>query len=178
MAELNPNSTTVPTKSSDLGIEVVSTNTNSYWTDRLNLERTVTVVTALILLASGAVFADLRPSGASSTVPHGVVPIGQTNEGGSGTGTGSATGVLDITAAPCVGIALKKTYESLPTRITLLRGSKAVASWEIYGEQRIAWVEPVGTYRIHSNQYPAKRDVSVVVSTVRPAKADLIPHCK
>ncbi len=153
-------------------------STNRYWTNGLNLRRIAVVVTALILLACGTVLTDAHRSAASSTAPHGIVPIGQTNEGGSGLGTGPATGLLDITAAPCVGLALKKTYKSLPTRITLLHGSKVIARWEIYGEQRIAWIEPIGTYRVHSNQYSAHRYVAVVVSRARPAKADLVPHCK
>lgn len=151
---------------------------NRHWIDGLNSKRIAALTIAFILLASGTVLADVHRSGASSTAPHGIVPIGQTNEGGSGSGTGPATGLLDITAAPCVGIALQNAYESLPTRITLLQGSKVVARWEIYGEQRIAWIEPVGTYRVHSNQFSAKRYVLMVVSAARPAKADLVPICK
>jgi hypothetical protein len=113
----------------------------------------------------------------ASGVAHGIVPLGSTNEGGSG-GSRKLTGILDITGAPCVGIALsEREYESIPSRITLLRGAKVVARWEIYGQQRIAWVEPVGSYFIHSNQSTVTKNVRVMVSSTHVATVNLIARC-
>jgi hypothetical protein len=135
---------------------------------------TVALVSILVL-SSGVTSAT---ASAAAVVHHGIVPIGSTNEGGSGGKPTTATGLLDITAAPCVGIVqTAKEYESIPSRITLLHGSKVVARWEIYGEQRIAWVEPVGTYLIHSNQPAVTKDVRVVVSSSHVAVVRLIPGC-
>jgi hypothetical protein len=111
--------------------------------------------------------------------PHGIVPIGSTNEGGSGWPKGPATGILDITAGPCVGIIPSiKEYESIPSRITVRHGSKVVAKWEIYGQQRIVWVEPVGTYLIHSNQpLTVNKVVRVVVTSSHVANVRLLSGC-
>jgi hypothetical protein len=70
------------------------------------------------------------------------------------------------------------TYKHLASRITLTKDSRVVAQWEIYGEQRIAWVEPVGVYSIHSNQSTMTKNVRVVVSSSRVAEVRLMPGCK
>jgi Protein of unknown function (DUF4232) len=121
---------------------------------------------------------DLVSGTGRTAAARGIVPIGTTNEGGSGLPNGPATGILDITAGPCVGMALPKVYESLRSLITLRHGSRVVASWNIYGEQRIAWVEPAGIYTVSSNQPTANRPVTIIVSRVRMVKVDLMPACK
>lgn len=144
----------------------------------LKMNKIVAAVAALVCLTGGALLFDAHRSAASSIAPHGIVPIGTTNEGGSGAYSQPATGgILDITAGPCTGIASSKIYESLPLRVTLLRGSTIMAQWEIYGEQRIAWVELVGKYSIRTNQTPFTKDQTVVVSTSHNASVDLLPAC-
>jgi hypothetical protein len=130
---------------------------------------------SMLVMSSGVT---LATASAATAVHHGIVPIRSTNEGGSG-GPGPATGILDITAGPCVGIVQStREYESIPSRITLRHGSKVVARWDIYGQQRIAWVEPVGTYLIHSNQPPTvNKEVRVVVSSSHVATVRLMPDC-
>ena len=124
----------------------------------LKINKFVVVLAAFIFLTGGAVLFNAQSSDATSVAPHGIVPIGATNEGTNGAPHGPATGILDISAAPCVGVATVKVYEALPSRITVLHGTKVVARWEIYGMQRIAWVEPVGTYLVHSIWRKEKRD--------------------
>ena len=130
---------------------------------------------SILVMSSGVT---LATASAAPVVRHGIVPIGSTNEGGSGGHPGPATGLLDITAGPCAGLVTEATYVHLPSRITLLQNFKVVAQWEIYGEQRIAWVEPVGVYSIRSNQPTAKKDMRVVVSSSHVATVRLMPACK
>lgn len=165
-------------KSISYGTEVVPMHPNCPKTVVLKINRFVVVLAALIFLTGGAALFNAQSSDATSVAPHGIVLIGATNEGTNGASHGPATGILDISAAPCVGAATVKVYEALPSRITLLHGTKVVARWEIYGMQRIAWVEPVGTYLVHSNQSGAKRNVTIVVLSAHPAKANLVPSCK
>ncbi|MHB2028668.1 MAG: hypothetical protein ACYCPT_07605 [Acidimicrobiales bacterium] len=135
-----------------------------------------------IALVLAALVVGVLPIGISlataSGVPHGIVLLGSTNEGGSGSSRGPATGIVDIVAGPCAGAVAEATYEHLASRITLRKDSKVVAQWEIYGEQRIAWVEPVGVYSIHSNQNTTPKSRRVVVSSSRVAEVRLMPACK
>jgi hypothetical protein len=142
------------------------------------MNKVVATVAALVLLLGGALLFNVHRSAAGSIAPHGIVPIGTTNEGGSGAFNHPATGgILDITAGPCSPLTSSKIYESLPSRVTLLRGSTIVAQWEIYGEQRIAWIEPVGRYFIRTNQTPFKKNTSVVITASHNASVDLLPAC-
>jgi hypothetical protein len=144
---------------------------------RLSLRKSGAVVLVLAAVVLGPLQFGGQRAMASGT-GHGIVPIGLTNEGGSGGGK-QITGILDIVAAPCVGVATsEKAYEAIPSRITLLRGSKVIARWEIYGQQRIAWVEPVGTYFMHSNQSTVTTNVRVIVSSSRVATVNLIARCQ
>ena len=140
---------------------------------------TVTVVAILVVVA--VLIGFLQNGGPRVTAPsasRGVVPLGLTNEGGSGSSRGPATGIVDILAGPCATAVTEATYEHLASRITLSKDSKVVAQWEIYGQQRIAWVEPVGVYSVHSNQSATPRRVRVVVTSSQVAEVRLIPGCK
>ena len=109
---------------------------------------------------------------------HGIVMIGNTNEGGSGSSNGPATGLLDILAGPCAVAQSEASYEHRKARITLSRDGKVVARWETFGEQRIAWVEPVGVYSIRSNQPTMTKSVRVVITPSHVAEIRLLPACK
>ncbi len=130
------------------------------------------------VLGATTLLMDTSVSVASSSVPHGIIPIGSTNEGGSGAPSGPVTGILDISVAPCVGVATSVAeYETLRSVITLKSGSEKVAEWDAYGSQRIAWVEPVGTYRIRSNQPTVNHYVTIHVSSTRTTKVSLAAVC-
>lgn len=129
-----------------------------------------------LALSACSLFAAVVPVAADSA--HGIVPIGSTNEGGSGIPNGPKTGILDITAGPCVGMVSVTDYQRLSTLITLRRGTKLVAEWRIFGEQRIAWVEPVGKYEVHSNQSTVTRALTIRVTASRPTVVKLMPACK
>lgn len=136
----------------------------------------ISFVIAAVLI--GALLLDSGRSGAGSLAPHGVVPIGSTNEGGAGAfSQPSPGGIIDITAGPCTADTSSKTYETISSRVTLLRRSKVVAKWEIYGEQRIAWVVPVGEYFVRSSQPPFTKPQMVIVSRSRVATVNLLPAC-
>jgi hypothetical protein len=146
------------------------------------VRRTTTVRTffAIVVAATAlgaAVLTGISETSASAS-PHGIVTLGATNEGGSGSSNGEATGILDILAAPCAVAVTQTTYEHLMARITLTRDAKVVARWEIFGKQRIAWVEPVGIYSIRSNQPTMTKSVRVVVTSSHVAEVRLIPACK
>lgn len=143
--------------------------------------RSITVTVVAILVAVAALIGLLQNGGPRATAPsasRGVVPLGLTNEGGSGSSRGPATGIVDILAGPCATAVTEATYEHLASRITLSKDSKVVAQWEIYGQQRIAWVEPVGVYSIYSNQSTMTKSVRLVVSSSRVAEVRLMPACK
>lgn len=149
-------------------------------TENLQRRSTASAVVAIVV-AVAALVGTLQigiPLASASGAPHGIVTLGSTNEGGSGSSRGPATGIVDIIAGPCASIVTEATYERLASRITLTKDSKVVAQWEIYGEQRIAWVEPVGVYSIHSNQSTTPKSVRVVVSSSRVALVRLMPACK
>jgi len=109
---------------------------------------------------------------------HGIVLLGQTNEGGSGSSSGAASGILDIFAGPCAVGVSENTYKRLTARITLSEDAAVVAQWKIFGEQRIAWVEPVGVYSIRSNQPTMTKSQRVDVTQSHVAKVFLMPACK
>jgi hypothetical protein len=133
---------------------------------------------AVIVILSGILFAVQRTEASPSSEHHGIVSLGTTNEGGSGAYTQPATGgILDILAGPCNGSVSNKQYESLPSIVTLSKGSMVVAQWEIYGEQRIAWVEPVGKYSIRTDQTPFTKNQFISVSASHDTKVDLLPAC-
>jgi hypothetical protein len=144
---------------------------------RATSSKVVAIVVAVAALVVGGLQIGI-PLATASGEPHGIVPLGSTNEGGSGSSRSSTTGIVDIVAGPCATIATEATYEHLASRITLTKDSKVVAQWEIYGEQRIAWVEPVGVYSIRSNQITMPKSVPVVVSSSRVAEVRLMPACK
>jgi hypothetical protein len=138
---------------------------------------------AIGVLVSSGILTSTATSAATSV--RGIELLGSTNEGGTGSPSGPRTGILDITAGPCSVLTTLETYEHMPSLITLLHGSAVVAKWRIFGEQRIAWVEPVGNYLIRSNQFPTSsrqsdktRDRSIRVSTAKPAVVNLMPACK
>ena len=147
-----------------------------------NLRRTPTVRTVFAIVVAttallAAVFAGISEASASGS-PHGIVTLGDTNEGGSGSSNGPATGILDILAGPCAIAVTEATYEHLTARITLTKDAKVVARWKTFGEQRIAWVEPVGVYSIRSNQPTMTRSVRVVVTSSHVTEVRLMPACK
>ena len=144
---------------------------------RATSSKVLTIAVAVAALVIGCLQIGI-PLAAASGDPHGVVPLVSTNEGGSGSSRGPATGIVDIVAGPCATIVTESTYEHLASRITLTKDSKVVAQWEIYGEQRIAWVVPVGAYSIRSNQIRMPKSVPIVVSSSRVAEVRLMPACK
>ena len=141
---------------------------------------------ALGVIVSSGVLTSTAISASPSL--RGIELLGSTNEGGSGSPSGPRTGILDITAGPCVGMTSLETYEHIPSLITLRHGSAVVAKWRIFGEQQIAWVEPVGNYLIRSDQFPTSssqsdktwdRSIRVRVSShAKPAVVNLMPACK
>ena len=160
-----------------LEVEVLAMRTENQQSRRTTSSR----VAAAIAVAAALVFGTLQLGDSlatASSAPHGIVPLGSTNEGGAGSSRGPATGIVDIVAGACAGAVTEATYERLASRITLTKDSKVVAQWEIYGEQRISWVEPIGTYSARSNQITLPRSVRLVVSSSRVAEVRLMPACK
>ncbi len=157
-----------------LEVEALAVRTENQQSRRTTSSR----VAAAIAVAAALVFGTLQLGDSlatASSAPHGA---GSTNEGGAGSSRGPATGIEDIVAGACAGAVTEATYERLASRITLTKDSKVVAQWEIYGEQRIAWVEPIGTYSARSNQITLPRSVRLVVSSSRVAEVRLMPACK
>lgn len=157
-----------------LEVEVLAMRTENQQSRRTTSSR----VAAAIAVAAALVFGTLQLGDSlatASSAPHGA---GSTNEGGAGSSRGPATGIVDIVAGACAGAVREATYERLASRITLTKDSKVVAQWEIYGEQRISWVEPIGTYSARSNQITLPRSVRLVVSSSRVAEVRLMPACK
>jgi hypothetical protein len=133
---------------------------------------------AAIVALSGVFLAVQQSAASQSGAHHGIVLLGTTNEGGScAYAQPPIGGILDILAGPCNGSVSSKQYESLPSIVTLSKGSRVVAQCEIYGEQRIAWVEPVGKYLIRTDQTPFTKNESIAVSSSRDTKVDLLPAC-
>jgi hypothetical protein len=130
----------------------------------------------VIVILSEVLLAGQRSAAGQSGAHHGIVPLGTTNEGSSGAYI-QPGGILDILAGPCNGSVSNKEYESLPSIVTLSKGSKVVAQWEIFGEKRIAWVEPVGKYSIRTDQTPFTTNESIAVSASHEAMVDLLPAC-
>lgn len=134
------------------------------------------VLASLMLLGSSVLW--LGEPASATKAPYGIVPLGSTNEGFPGGANGATTGILDISGGPCIGpVITHQKEERLATRITLYRGAKVVAQWEIYGEQRIAWVEPVGTYSVSASDFQNGSKVPIVVSTSKNAAVNLNPGC-
>jgi hypothetical protein len=118
-----------------------------------------------------------EPAGATKA-PYGIVPLDSTNEGLPVGANSATTGIIDISGGPCIGPAITvQKEERLATRITLYRSTKVVAQWEIYGQQRIAWVEPVGNYRVSASDFQNGSKVLIVVSTSKNAAVNLNPGC-
>ena len=139
---------------------------------------TATLTFVVVGILGIVLFAGQRSEASQVGVHHGIVPRGTTNEGGTGAYDQPATGgILDILAGPCNGSVSNKQYESLPSLVTLSQGSRSVAQWEIYGEQRIAWVEPVGKYSIRTDQTPFTKNQSLTVSASHVTRVDLLPAC-
>lgn len=135
-----------------------------------------TALATLMVLGSSILGTGLLASAANS--PYGIVPLGSTNEGLPGGATTATTGILDISGGPCVGPVIKnQKADRLATRITLYHGAAVVARWEIYGAQRIAWVEPAGHYSVTASDFRNGERVPLVVTTTTNATANLNPGC-
>jgi hypothetical protein len=133
------------------------------------------LVAGLMLLGSSVL--SMGGSASAAKSPFGIVPLGATNEGFPN-GTNSATGILVLSGGPCIGpVITHQKEERLATRITLYRGAKEIAQWEIYGEQKIAWVEPVGAYSVSASDYMNDGKVHFMVDTSRNAVINLNPGC-
>jgi hypothetical protein len=142
---------------------------------RMNVLGT-SVLSALMLLGSSVLWLG-QPAGAAKG-PYGIVPLGSTNEGFPEGSNSATTGILDISGGPCVGVAInQQKLERLATLITLFHGSKEIARWEIYGEQRIAWVEAVGNYSVSASDYRNGAKVHFVVNASKNAAINLNPGC-
>lgn len=135
-----------------------------------------TVLAGLVLLGSSVL--GLGAAASAAKEPYGIVPLGSTNEGFPEGANSATTGILDISGGPCIGPAIThQKEERLTTRITLYHGATAIARWEIYGEQRIAWVEPVGTYSVSASDFQNAEPVHFVVTTAKVASVNLNPGC-
>jgi hypothetical protein len=133
-------------------------------------------LTGLVLLGTSLLWLG-EPAGAVKA-PYGIVPLGSTNEGFPEGSNGATTGILVISGGPCIGPVIKNQKANrLATRITLFHGAKIVAQWEIYGEQKIAWVEPVGNYTVSASDYRNGARLHIVVTTSATATANLNPGC-
>jgi hypothetical protein len=130
----------------------------------------------LMLLGSSVLW--LGGPASAAKAPFGIVPLGSTNEGfpeGANSGT---TGILVVSGGPCIGpVITRQKAERLATRITLYHGAKEIAQWEIYGEQRIAWVEPVGNYSVSASDFRNGGKVHFVVNASTNASINLNPGC-
>jgi hypothetical protein len=144
---------------------------------RNSTARTTVAIVVVVAALIGALQIGISTASASGA-SHGIVTLGKTNEGGSGSSRGAATGIVDILAGPCAVAVSEAAYERLSARITLSKGAKVVAQWKIFGEQRIAWVEPVGVYSIRSNQPTMTKSVRVAITPSQVATVRLIPACK
>jgi hypothetical protein len=131
---------------------------------------------SLLLLGSSVLW--LGGSASAAKVPYGIVPLGSTNEGFPEGSNSATTGILIITGGPCIGPVIKnQKADRLATRITLYHGASVVARWEIYGEQKIAWVEPVGNYTVSASDFQNGARLHLVVSASTSATANLNPGC-
>jgi hypothetical protein len=129
-------------------------------------------------LLLGASILSLGEPASAAKAPYGIVPLGSTNEGLPEGSNGATTGILIITGGPCIGPVIKnQKADRLATRITLYHGATVIARWEIYGEQKIAWVEPVGNYSVSASDYQNGVHQHVVVSTATTAAVNLNPGC-
>jgi hypothetical protein len=134
------------------------------------------VVAGLALLGSSVL--TMGESANAAKAPYGIVPLGSTNEGFPEGTNGATTGIVVISGGPCIGpVITRQKEERLATRITLYRGTKAIAQWEIYGEQRIAWVEPLGRYSVSASDFQNGGKVHFVVSASSNATINLNPGC-
>jgi hypothetical protein len=133
------------------------------------------ILAGLILVGSSIMW--LGGPAIAAAAPSGIVPLGSTNEGFPN-GTNSATGILVISGGPCIGPVIKhQKADRLATRITLYHGATVIARWEIYGEQKIAWVEPVGNYSVSASDYRNGAKVHFVVNASTNAVINLNPGC-
>jgi hypothetical protein len=131
---------------------------------------------SLVLLGSSVLW--LSGSASAAKTPYGIVPLGSTNEGFPEGSNGATTGILTISGGPCIGPVIKhQKADRLATRITLYHGTSVIAKWEIYGEQKIAWVEPVGNYTVSASDYRNGARLHLAVSTSATAAVNLNPGC-
>lgn len=131
---------------------------------------------SLLLLGSSVLW--LGEPASAAKAPYGIVPLGSTNEGFHEGANSANSGVLVVSGGPCVGVATsQQEFERLATRITLYHDAKEIAQWEIYGDQRIAWVEPVGNYSVSASDYRNGGKVHFVVETSKNAVINLNPGC-
>jgi hypothetical protein len=136
-----------------------------------------TSVLAGSLLLGVSVLSLGEPASAAKA-PYGIVPLGSTNEGFPNGANGATTGILVISGGPCIGPVIKnQKADRLATRITLYRGVTVLARWEIYGEQKIAWVEPVGNYSVSASDFQNGGKVHVAVTSSTNATVNLNPGC-
>ena len=137
---------------------------------------TNSVLAALALLASSLLW--LAPPASAAKEPYGIVPLGNTNEGFRGGSNSSTTGILVISGGPCIGpVITHQKEERLATRITLYHGATVIARWEIYGEQQIAWVEPIGHYSVSASDFQNGAKVSLNVTSAKNALVNMNPGC-
>jgi hypothetical protein len=130
----------------------------------------------LLLFGSSILWLD-GSAGAAKT-PYGIVPLGSTNEGIPEGSNGTTTGILIISGGPCVGPVIRnQRADRLATRITLYHGVVVIARWEIYGEQKIAWVEPVGNYSVSAGDFQNGARVPLAVHASGSATINLNPGC-
>jgi len=145
--------------------------------NRAQLRVLGTSVLAGLLLLGVSVLSLGEPASAAKE-PYGIVPLGSTNEGLSNGANGANTGILVISGGPCIGPVIKnQKADRLATRITLYRHATVVARWEIYGEQKIAWVEPVGNYSVSASDFRNGAKVHIGVTTTTNATVNLNPGC-
>ncbi len=153
------------------------TNHRTQRVNRAQLRVLGTSVLAGSLLL-GASLLSLGNIASAARAPYGIVPLGSTNEGLANGANGASTGILVISGGPCIGPVIKnQKADRLATRITLYRNTTVVARWEIYGEQKIAWVEPVGHYSVSASDFQNGAKVHIDVTTSSNATVNLNPGC-
>jgi hypothetical protein len=135
-----------------------------------------TTLASLLLLGSSVLW--LGEPASAAKAPFGIVPLGATNEGFPEGSNSAATGILVVSGGPCIGPVIKnQKADRLATRITLYHGAMVIARWEIYGEQKIAWVEPIGKYAVSASDYRNSGEVHFTVNNSTTAAIDLNPGC-
>jgi hypothetical protein len=155
----------------------MSTKQRTFGTDRTWTKTLGTsALASLLLWGSSVLWLGTAASAAKS--PYGIVPLGSTNEGFPEGVNDTTTGILIISGGPCIGPAIKnRKADRLATRITLYHGAKEIAEWEIYGSQKIAWVEPVGNYSVSASDFRNGGRVHFTDNSSANATVNLNPGC-